>query len=49
MKGCFFVILIDSSFHFRLTQALRSHECLKSLHRDKLLFVCGEITNTRMK
>lgn len=49
MKGCFFVILIDSSFHFRLIQALGSHKSLRSLHRDKFLFVCGEITNTRMK
>lgn len=47
--GCFFAVLIGSSFHFRLAQALGSLEGLRSLRRDKFLFVCGEITSTRMK
>lgn len=40
--GCFFAVLIGSSFHFRLAQALGSLEGLRSLRRDKFLFVCGE-------
>lgn len=41
--------MIDSSFQFRLTQALGSLESLTSLQRDKSMFVCAEMSSSIMK
>jgi len=45
-EGWFFAILLDSSFQFRLSQALGSLESLRFLQRDKSVLVHGETTST---